>query len=76
MDRFLKLRENTFSNPDSYFHRYAAMPIDDARNIAYTIWSAVNHENLIANILPSRNRANLILHKAADHSVDRIYLRK
>ncbi len=76
VDRFLKLRENTFSNPDSYFHRYAAMPIEDARNIAYTIWSAVNHENLIANILPSRNRANLILHKAADHSVDRIYLRK
>ncbi len=76
VDRFLKLRESTFSNPNSYFHRYAAMPKEDALNIAYTIWSAINHENLITNILPSRNRANLILHKAADHSVDRIYLRK
>lgn len=76
IDRFLKLRESTFSNPNSYFHRYATMPLEDAIQIANTIWSAVNHENLIANILPSRNRANLILHKAADHSVDRIYLRK
>ena len=76
IDRFLKLRESTFSNPNSYFHRYATMPLEDAIQIANTIWSAVNHENLIANILPSRNRANLILLKAADHSVDRIYLRK
>ena len=76
LERFLKLRESTFSNPHSYFHRYANMDVEDALNIATTIWSAVNHDNLIENILPSRNRANLILHKDANHTVDRIYLRK
>lgn len=76
LERFLKLRESTFNNPQSYFHRYAKMATEDAIEIAHTIWSAVNHENLVANILPSRNRANLILHKGANHNVDHIYLRK
>lgn len=76
LERFLKLRESTFNNPQSYFHRYAKMATEDAVEIAHTIWSAVNHENLVANILPSRNRANLILHKGPNHSVDHIYLRK
>ena len=76
LERFLKLRESTFNNPDSYFHRYAKLPLEDAVNIANTIWSAVNHDNLVENILPCRNRANLILHKGPDHCVDRIYLKK
>lgn len=76
VDRFLKLRESTFNNPNSYFHRYSRMTYDDAEALAYTIWSAVNHDNLIENILPCRNRANLILHKGPNHTVDRVYLRK
>lgn len=76
LDRFLKLRESTFSNPNSYFHRYAKMPLEDAVTIANTIWSAVNHDNLVENIIPSRNRANLILHKGPNHCIDRVYLRK
>lgn len=76
LERFLKLRESTFNNPNSYFHRYAKLPLEDAVNIATTIWSAVNHDNLIENILPSRNRANLIMHKGRNHCVERIYLRK
>lgn len=76
LERFLKLRESTFNNPNSYFHRYAEMSRETAINMANTIWSAVNHDNLVENIIPSRNRANLILHKVADHSIDRIYLRK
>lgn len=76
VDRFLKLRESTFNNPNSYFHRYSRMTYDDAEALAYTIWSAVNHDNLIENILPCRNRANLILHKGPNHTVDKVYLRK
>ena len=76
VDRFLKLRESTFNNPDSYFHRYSRMSQEVAETLAYSIWSAVNHDNLIENILPCRNRANLILHKGPNHTVDRIYLRK
>lgn len=76
LDRFLKLRESTFNNPNSYFHRYAKLDLEDAMHLATTIWSAVNHDNLVENILPSRNRANLILHKGPNHTVDKVYLRK
>lgn len=76
LDRFLKLRESTFNNPNSYFHRYAKLDLEDATHLATTIWSAVNHDNLVENILPSRNRANLIMHKGKNHSVDKVYLRK
>lgn len=76
IERFLKLRESTFSNPNSYFHRYTSMSVDASINMAHTIWSAINHDNLVENILPCRNRANLILHKGEDHKVDYIYLRK
>lgn len=76
VERFLKLRESTFNNPHSYFHRYTEMSLETAISMANTIWSAVNHDNLVQNILPCRNRANLILHKIADHSIDKIYLKK
>lgn len=76
VDRFLKLRENTFDDPTCYFHRYAHMPESEAISLAKMIWQAVNHVNLVKNILPCRNRANLILRKGAEHKIESILLRK
>lgn len=76
IDRFLKLRESTFDDPSCYFHRYARMPEDKAVSLAHMIWQAVNHENLVNNILPCRNRAHLILQKGASHAIESVYLRK
>lgn len=76
IERFLKLRAETFNNPDSYFHRYADMPEDDAIKLAKGIWQAVNHENLIKNILPCKYRASLILKKGANHNIESVLLRK
>lgn len=76
VDRFLKLRESTFDDPKSYFHRYAHMPEKEAIALAKTIWQSVNHSNLVENILPCRNRAHLILQKGPEHSIEHIYLRK
>ena len=76
VDRFLKLRENTFDDPSCYFHRYAHMPESEAISLAKMIWQSVNHVNLIKNILPCRNRANLILRKGAEHKIESILLRK
>jgi type I pantothenate kinase len=33
-------------------------------------------KNLNENILPTRARADLILHKSGDHHIDRVLLRK
>lgn len=76
VDRFLKLRENTFNSKESYFHRYAHMPEDEAIILAKLIWQSVNHINLVENILPCKNRANLIIEKSENHSISKIFLRK
>jgi type I pantothenate kinase len=76
VDRFLALRDTAFTNPDSFFHRYASMSSQEATAFAISVWEAINAPNLVSNIAPTRSRASLILHKGPDHLVERIYLRK
>jgi type I pantothenate kinase len=76
VERFLHLRETSFADPSSYFHRYSALTDEQAREMAVDIWDSVNEPNLVENVLTTRGRATLVLSKAADHSVRRIRLRK
>jgi type I pantothenate kinase len=76
IDRFLSFRQTVFVDPRSYFHRYANLTDDEARATALKIWNDINGLNLRDNILPTRERAHLILEKSADHSVTGIKLRK
>ena len=76
IERFLTLRYTAFSDPASYFHRYASLSDQAARQRSYTIWTEINEVNLIENILPTRERADLILEKGWDHTVQRVKLRK
>lgn len=74
--RFLKLRETVFRNEDSYFHRFASLTETEAAQTARRIWRDINFVNLHENILPTRERAHLILEKAAAHAVERVRLRR
>jgi type I pantothenate kinase len=76
VERFLRLRETAFADPQSYFHRYAALSDEEARETATGIWSRINEPNLVDNIVPTRDRATLVLTKGEDHAVTRIRLRK
>lgn len=76
VERFLALRETAFADPASYFHRFAALTDDDARETALRIWRDVNEPNLVENILPTRGRATLVLQKGEEHAVGRLRLRK
>jgi type I pantothenate kinase len=76
MERFVKLRETVFQNPSSYFHRYSHLTAEEAADVARNIWRTVNLVNLRQNILPTRERAHLILEKGRDHAVRRVKLRK
>lgn len=76
VERFLRLRETTFTDPNSYFHRYAELTDEQARETASDIWSTINGPNLIHNVVTTRGRANLVLSKGEDHSVHRVRLRK
>ncbi|OOF58828.1 type I pantothenate kinase [Rodentibacter genomosp. 2] len=74
--RFLKFRQSAFSNPDSYFKHYATLSEEEAVSTASQIWESINGLNLRENILPTRERANLILTKGAAHAVELVKLRK
>jgi type I pantothenate kinase len=76
LDRFFALRETTFRDPDSHFHQYASLSDTDASVTARHIWREINGRNLAENILPTRERAHLILEKGPDHQVRTIKLRK
>ena len=74
--RFMRLRATAFRDPGAYFHQYASLAPDAARVRALDIWRTINLKNLEENILPTRQRARLILRKAADHHVQQVALRK
>ncbi|GAA3577145.1 type I pantothenate kinase [Gibbsiella greigii] len=76
INRFLKFRQGAFSNPNSYFHNYAKLPEAKAINIATGLWNEINGLNLKQNILPTRERASLIMTKSANHAVESVRLRK
>ncbi|AGE16078.1 Pantothenate kinase [Serratia marcescens] len=76
INRFLKFRQGAFSNPDSYFHNYSKLPEPEAINIATQLWNEINGLNLQQNILPTRERASLIMTKSANHAVESVRLRK
>jgi type I pantothenate kinase len=76
VERFLRLRETAFADPQSYFHRYADLTDEQAVATAGSIWESINEPNLVENILPTRDRATLVLTKGPDHAVTHIRLRK
>jgi type I pantothenate kinase len=76
VDRFLTLRDTSFSDPKSYFHRYSKLSDAEAVDVATSIWSRINLVNLHDNILPTRQRADLILKKGESHLVEDVALRR
>ncbi|MDV7106397.1 type I pantothenate kinase [Vibrio sp. TH_r3] len=76
IERFIKFRESAFKKPESYFSHYTQLSKQESIDKALTIWRTINGKNLIENILPTRERAQLILKKGSNHMVKEILLRK
>jgi len=76
VDRFLTFRGTAFREPKAYFHRYSKLDDKQAAETAASIWERINLVNLRENIVPTRQRADLILKKAANHMVQEVALRK
>ncbi len=74
--RFLELRNTAFIKPGAYFSRYANLDDEAATRTALGIWKNINQRNLEQNIMPTRGRADLILHKNRAHQIDEVRLRK
>ncbi len=76
VNRFLTLRGTAFADPKSYFHRYARLSDEEAVETATSIWNSINLVNLRENILPTRQRADLILTKSEHHRIEEVALRR
>ena len=76
IERFLWLQRAVFSHPGSYFHHYRDLSPVEARETARRIWREINLLNLEENILPTRERAHVVLRKRADHTISEVWLRQ
>ena len=76
LERFKKLQQTAFRDPDSYFHRYATYSEELLMKFANEVWDEINLVNLQQNILPTRFRADLILEKGECHFVRGVRIRK
>ena len=76
LDRFKKLLDLAKKDESNYYHRFTHQPINEVMEMAKNIWKTINLINLQDYIAPTRNRAELILHKTYDHEIDEIYLKK
>ncbi|MCB1019832.1 MAG: type I pantothenate kinase, partial [Acidobacteria bacterium] len=76
LERFMRLRQTAFRDPGAYFHRYATLTDEEAHATALEIWRTINSKNLRENIIPTRQRAHLILRKGMNHTIESVALRK
>jgi type I pantothenate kinase len=76
VNRFLRLRHTAFRDPLSYFRKYAELSEDEAVETANGLWNGINLPNLRENIVPTRQRASLILRKGASHRIEEVALRR
>ena len=76
LDRFGALLDTAFQNPHNYYYQFAIGNREDAFKMAQEVWKNVNLKNLNEYILPTRRRADIILHKTENHIIDSIFMRK
>lgn len=76
IERFGVLLETAFTDPNNYYYELAQKGPEAAFAHAHDVWRTINLENLKNFILPTRKRADLILHKSERHYIDKIMLKK
>lgn len=76
LERFKALLKLAKDDPDNYYHSYTKVPIEAAVESAKNIWYSVDLPNLEDYILPTRSRADMIIHKGEQHIIDQVMLRK
>ena len=76
LDRFKKLLTLAKEEPNNYYHPFTSQPENKVMEFAQNVWKSINLVNLQDYIEPTRNRAEIILHKTENHMIDEIYLKK
>ena len=75
VERFSVLQRTVFQRPTSYFHHFKDLQQAEVRTTGLGIWRSINLPNLLQNILPTRERASVILRKGQSHAVKEVLWR-
>lgn len=76
LERFGMLLDTAFKDPKNYYYPYALGDRKQAFDMAAKVWDEIDHPNLHDYILPTRNRADLIIVKGKNHRINELLLRK
>lgn len=76
LERFQTLLELARKDENNYYHRFTKFTKEEALSLVQKTWEEINLVNLENYIEPTRNRAELILHKGDNHKIDLIHLKK
>lgn len=76
LNRYRAIFEKVKDDPSSYYYEMAHWPEEKIISFAQNIWTTINTPNLENYIAPTKDRANIILHKGKDHYIDEILVRK
>jgi type I pantothenate kinase len=68
-DRFMALWHAAADDPASFYARFRGLSAADAALFAKSVWANINLPNLEEHIIHARAAADIVLHKAADHSL-------
>ncbi len=69
VDRFERLTAEARDDPSSFYHGFSAIPDEQLKGLAESTWESINGVNLHDHILPSRERADIVVEKAGDHRI-------
>jgi type I pantothenate kinase len=69
LNRFLRLRNMAKNDPTSFYNQYYNMPKDQALALAKSVWKEVNEKNLVENIFPYKQYADIVLCKNGNHEI-------
>ena len=76
VQRFLATTHQEHTSPNSFYAAFDGMGDDEVESVARWTWQEINAPNLHQHIAPTRDRADVVVHKAADHSIERIQHRR
>jgi type I pantothenate kinase len=70
--RFMGLWHAAADEPSSFYAGFRGLSEADAEVLARSVWTNINLPNLREHILPVRDLADIVVEKAADHSLRRL----
>lgn len=76
LERFELLMDKAKHEPKNFYYQFAIGDRQEAINMAKDVWKETNLVNLQEYILPTKYRADLIIHKGQKHIIDYIMLKK